>query len=136
MWPVREAFYIYNMDPRKAEPLFQANPGPAYKWFNDTSKHAAYGGGALYHGRGFIQTTHLSNYQRVQDATGLPAVSDPDLLLEPEPAAEAAMIYWQSRGIDAPAEAQNWLEVRKRVFGGEDKPGAARIARIAQALLI
>lgn len=134
MWPVREAFYIYSPDPKAAEPLFQANPAPAYKWYNDTSQHAAYGGGPDWHGRGFIQTTHKSGYEAVKAATGLDVVADPDLLLQPGPAAQAAMVYWTNRGIATPAEAKNWAEVRKRVYGGSDPAGAARIARIDAAL--
>lgn len=132
--PVREAFYLYSQDPVEAERLFQLNPTPAYDWYNDTTRHAAYEGGPQYHGRGFVQTTHLSNYKRVQDKTGLPVVSNPDLLLQAEPAAHAICIYWQDRGLASVCEVKDWAEVRRRVYGGTDDAGTARIARVAQVL--
>lgn len=52
---------------------------PAY-WNN-------YGGGAKYHGRGYVQLTHIGNYQKFQDLTGKPLVDNPDLAMDPELAA-------------------------------------------------
>lgn len=132
--PVREAFYVYNRDPVLAEAAFQKDPAPAYRWYNDTTKHAAYAGGPDYHGRGYIQTTHRYNYQKVQDATGIMCVNTPDLLLDPEAAALAFAIYWRDRKISEPAAQLNWLEVRKRVFGGIDQAGANRMQRIYDSL--
>lgn len=88
-----------------------------------------------YYGRGFIQTTWLSNYERVRAVTGIDVVTNPDRLLEPLVAAEAACIYWKDRGLSDVAERQDWAEVRVRVYGGPDLDGAARIARVASALL-
>lgn len=132
--PVREAFFIYSRDPVEAERLFQANPAPAYRSYNDTSVHAKYEGGPDYHGRGYIQTTHIYNYQKVQDRTGIPCVVTPDLLLEPENAAKAFELYWNDRNISDPASRMAWLEVRRRVFGGTDNDGAARMQRIYESL--
>lgn len=87
-----------------------------------------------YYGRGFIQTTWLSNYERVKAVTGIDVVSTPDKLLEPLPAMEAACIYWSDRGLKAVADYADWAEVRKRVYGGVDHAGSARIARIAASL--
>lgn len=87
-----------------------------------------------YYGRGFIQTTWLSNYERVSAITGVDVVSDPDKLLETRIAAEAAAIYWNDRGLKAVSDGADWAEVRKRVYGGADPDGAARIARVASTL--
>lgn len=132
--PVREAFYLYNQDPAIAEILYQQDKQVAWDWYNDVSRHAVYEGGPDYHGRGFVQTTHKSNYQRVQDRTGLPVISQPDLLLSAEVASHALCIYWQDRNISPSCEAKDWLEVRRRVFGGVDQPGATRIAEVARVL--
>lgn len=132
--PVREAFYLYSQDPTEAERLYQLDPHPAYDWYNDTTRHAVYEGGPQYHGRGFVQTTHKSNYQRVQDRAGLPVVDQPDLLLQSEAASHALCIYWQDRNIVPSCEAKDWLEVRRRVYGGVDQTGADRIAEVARVL--
>jgi hypothetical protein len=119
--PVREAYWL--------------SRAAAYAYYADTSKHAAYDGGPEYHGRGFVQTTHRYNYKRVQDITGFPVVAQPDLLLEPEAAAEALAIYWDDRDIHLMCERRDWGAVRRSVLGGADADGVARITRCANMLL-
>lgn len=133
-WPCREAYYIYDRDPRIAEPLYQANPQPAINWFNNTKEHAAYAGGWNYHGRGYIQTTHDYNYRRVQDVTGIPCLSNPDLLLEPANAAEAMCVFAIDHNMKALAQTKDWAACRKAVFGGNDPDGIARIQQVYNAL--
>lgn len=104
------------------------------RWYKDTSKHAPYSGGWQYYGRGYIQTTHDYNYKAVQDATGLPVLDNPDLLLEPLAASHALCIYWTARNMQAMCEAHDWAAVRKAVYGGNDPDGIERIRRVAQVL--
>lgn len=132
--PVREGFYIYSPDPTEAERLFKIDPTPAYNWYNDTTRHAAYEGGPEYHGRGFVQTTHKSNYAKVEVRSGLPVLSQPDLLLQPEPASHAICAYWLDNNLQVACEARDWPTVRRRVYGGDDAAGIQRIARAAQVL--
>lgn len=132
--PVREAFYLYDLDPVVAEQLFKLNPAPAYRWYRDTTAHAEYEGGPDYHGRGFIQTTHKGNYQKVKDRSGLDVVTTPDLLLQPEPAAHALCIYWQDRAISPMCERRDWPAVRAAVYGQEEPDGIAKLQRAAQVL--
>lgn len=133
--PVREAYYIYDPDPARAEVLFKQNPTPAYNWYTDETKHAAYGGGPDYHGRGFVQTTHIGNYQKVQDRSGLPVVANPDLLLTPEPAAHAICIFWLDNGLAPLCESRQWASVRSVVWGGSDADGVQKLERAASVLL-
>lgn len=111
------------------------------RWYADTSKHAVYQGGIKYHGFGLVQTTHLSNFVAVQkmlkDRYGLDVnlVDHPELLMKIEYAAPAFCQYWDSRGLDVVSERQDWLGVRRGVFGGTDNAGAARIKRAADALI-
>lgn len=120
--PVREAYYL-------------ATDAQRYAWYADTTKHAPYNGGVEYHGRGFVQTTHKYNYQRIADLTGIDVVSQPDLLLEPQAASEALCIYWNDHGMSSIAQRQDWLGIRRAVYGGQDLDGAARIGRIANYLI-
>lgn len=120
--PVREAYYL-------------ATDAQRWAWYSDTSKHAPYAGGPQYHGRGFVQTTHDYNYQKVKDYTGVDVVGNPDLLLtNPRLAAEALCIYFAGRNICSIAERRDWLGVRRAVYGGTDQAGATRMANIARAL--
>lgn len=91
-----------------------------------------------WYGRGFIQTTWQSNYEKVRDRTGIDVVSNPDLLLDAGPAAEAACLYWidpDHGPVFAAAEAGNWARVRVLVLGGPDADGTARIQRCADLLI-
>lgn len=119
--PVAEAYYLNDWDAQ-------------VRWYKDASRHAPYSGGWWYYGRGYIQTTHDYNYQKVKDRTGVDVVANPDLLLQAELASHAACIYWEGRNISALCQARDWLAVRRAVYGGNDSAGAARIARVAQVL--
>jgi len=48
--------------------------------------------GKSFYGRGWVQTTHERNYLVMGKRIGLDLVSDPDLLLQPGPAAKALVI--------------------------------------------
>lgn len=74
------------------------------------------GDGWRYRGRGLIQITGRSNYELAQELTGLPVVSDPDLLLEPGPALLSALAWWGESVPDA--EGATVEQVTRRVNGG------------------
>lgn len=52
------------------------------------------GDGKLYLGRGGLQRTGKSNYQRFKDATGIDVVKHPELLERPEYAFQSDALYW------------------------------------------
>ena len=54
------------------------------------------GEGWLYRGRGAKQLTGKDNYKRCGDALGLDLVGNPDLLLQPLPAARSAGWFWKT----------------------------------------
>lgn len=103
-------------------------------WYKNTAAHAPYSGGWQYYGRGYIQTTHDYNYKRVQDRTGLSVLANPDLLLQPEPAAHALCVFWQDHGLQAVSQQRDWAAVRRAVYGGYDADGIARIQHVEQVL--
>lgn len=74
--------------------------------------------GSGYYGRGLIQTTWEENYRLLETATGLPFLSQPDLLLDPEHAATAAAFYWKDRAVWRACDLGDWPKVRKLVNGG------------------
>jgi hypothetical protein len=107
-----------------------------------------YDGGPAFHGRGFIQLTHRSNYAaygpKVAALWGaggwepdFDLVGDPDRALDPDIAAAVAALYFRDAAGGAllvAARAGQWDQVRRYVLGGPDPNGSARIARIAQQL--
>jgi predicted chitinase len=48
-----------------------------------------------WHGRGFVQLTWKANYQRAQDELGVPFTQNPDLALDPDNAANIAVLGMQ-----------------------------------------
>lgn len=94
-----------------------------------------YEGGSLYHGRGFIQVTHLGNYrkygQQIAQLWGAGGwepdfdwVRNPDNALDPDQSAAAAALYFKNHGGDGlelvanAARQEDWTEVRRLVQGG------------------
>lgn len=129
--PVRESWWIYDVD-----------PATAYRYYNDTSKHAAYGGGPQYHGRGFVQLTHASNYQAAQDAINAQTGSTLDLVANPDQALDGAVAahimcwFFVSRGLVPLCEQRAWEEVRRRVWGAYgDNDGVGKLRR-AESVLV
>ena len=83
------------------------------------------GDGYLFRGRGLIMLTGKSNYLAAQQGTSLPLVDQPDLLLQPEPAARSAGWFWQSRGCNELADCapgqddtEDFERITKIVNGG------------------
>jgi putative chitinase len=76
------------------------------------------GDGFTYRGRGLIQLTGRANYQARADETGLPLVAHPEMVSDPKTSVQVACLYWTSREINGPADADNLREVRRRVQGG------------------
>jgi putative chitinase len=67
----------------------------------------ASGDGYRYRGRGFLQVTGRANYRDIGKIVGMPLELQPDLLGEPEPAAQAAAVFWKQRAINTPADADD-----------------------------
>lgn len=77
-----------------------------------------YDGGWVYHGRGFIQLTHLYNYRAYGQMLGVDLAGSPELALDPYIAAAVLALYFKQRGIAGMAEAGDWRAVRRAVNGG------------------
>lgn len=65
------------------------------------------GDGHRFRGRGFLQVTGRANYRDIGKLVDLPLESQPELLGEPEPAAQAAVTFWRLRRINAAADADD-----------------------------
>lgn len=91
------------------------------------------GDGARYPGRGLIQITWKSNYDKYGRRIGVDLVSNPDAAMEPANAAKISALYWVDRDIQAKADAEDWAAVRRAVQGGT--AGLDHLREVATALL-
>ena len=73
---------------------------------------------AKYLGRGLIQLTGKENYERCGSAIGVDLVNEPTLLVEPNHAAMSAGWFWNKKGLNELADAQEHGQITKRINGG------------------
>lgn len=76
------------------------------------------GDGARYHGRGPLQITGRANYRRYGRDLGLPFEGHPDLVAYPAVGMLVACKFWQDRGLNELADADDILSITHRVNGG------------------
>jgi len=93
------------------------------------------GDGWKYHGRGLIQLTGKENYVNCGTGINVDLVNNPDYLLTPEYAALSAGWFWNKKGLNSLADAQDYETMTKRINGGtlglDD-----RKAKIAKAISV
>ena len=116
------------------------NPRPfALKVYGGRLGNAAppSGDGFTFRGRGLIQLTGRDNYKARAKETGLPLVDHPEIASDPKTSVQVAALYWKSRGINGPADADDVREVRRLVNGGFNGLDEARafLARAKRVLL-
>lgn len=70
-----------------------------------------------WYGRGFVQLTWQSNYERYGKMIGVDLLSDPDLAMRPDVAALVMAAYFRDKGVDLACNARDWSEVRRLVQG-------------------
>ncbi len=76
------------------------------------------GEGWKYRGRGLKQLTGKDNYKRCGEALGLDLVANPDLLLEPVPAARSAGWFWKTNNLSKFADEGDIKGMTKKINGG------------------
>ncbi len=76
------------------------------------------GDGWRYRGRGLKQLTGKDNYAAYTMACDVDALSNPDLLLQPEHAADSAAWFWVSNGCAELASKRDWTALTRRINGG------------------
>lgn len=96
-------------------PAIIANQVYANRMGNGDTKS---GEGFKYRGRGAIQLTGKDNYKAAGASLGVDFVSDPDLVSTFPHALTTAGWFWNSRGLNALADAGDSLGVCKKVNGG------------------
>ena len=89
-----------------------------------------------FHGRGLIQLTGRENYEHCGSSLGVDLVGNPSWLSDPKYAALSAGWFWNKKGLNALADAQDYDTMTKRINGGliglDDRK--AKIAKALQVL--
>lgn len=76
------------------------------------------GDGERFKGRGYIQLTGRANYEFYGKKIGQDLVSNPELAADPELAAQIALSYWKTRGLDKKAQGGDFDGVTRGINGG------------------
>ena len=79
------------------------------------------GDGYKFRGRGLIQTTGRTNYQRVGQALGFDFESNPDVLSGPQMASRSAACFWHSHALNEWADSgteADFERITRRINGG------------------
>lgn len=93
------------------------------------------GDGFRYRGRGLIQVTGRANYQKCGGALALPLIDHPELLEQPDNASLSAAWFWNSRGLNTPADTGDFETITRKINGGlngyDDRLALWKMARSA-----
>lgn len=78
------------------------------------------GDGQLYRGRGLIQVTGRDNYRTCSKALfgDDRLLRQPELLEQPEWAAKSAVWFWNTRNLNALADADRFTDLTRKINGG------------------
>ena len=76
------------------------------------------GDGYKFRGRGLVQLTGRDSYVALANATGIDAINNPDLILEPENAVLSAGWFWNKRTLNICADSNDWKTMTQRINGG------------------
>lgn len=93
------------------------------------------GDGKRFMGRGIFQLTGRVNYRAMGKLLGLDLEGDPDQAADPTLSFKIACQFWQSKGIQKWAEANDILRITKLINGGTNGL-AERQAHFAKAMKI
>jgi putative chitinase len=123
-----------------------AHESGSFRYVEEIASGAAYegrkdlgnikpGDGVKFKGRGLIQITGRSNYEKCGKALGLDLINDPELLELPINAVRSAAWFWKTNGLNELADTGDIKRVTKRVNGGYNGL-AEREAFYKKALLV
>ncbi len=111
VWPTRF--------PTAAAAPYASNPAKlAEKVYGGRLGNTAPGDGWKFRGSGLLQSTGGGNFAKIEAATGMPVVANPELLRTFPGALQSATIYWTNRKINALADRNDTTGVCKAVNGG------------------
>lgn len=102
----------------------------SFKYFEEIASGEAYegrkdlgnthpGDGKRFKGRGLIQLTGRANYEAYSNDYGVDVVSNPEKVAhDPELAIDVAGWFWDKKGLNALADADDIEKITRRINGG------------------
>ena len=91
--------------------------GKAYEGRKDLGNTTP-GDGVRFKGRGLIQITGRANYMSISKAFNIDCVNHPELLEQPINAVKSAIWFWNSKGLNKYADADDLFTITRRINGG------------------
>jgi predicted chitinase len=133
--PINSAMQQANIDTpmRQAAFLAQiAHETGGFRWLHELGSDAYFrrydgrtdlgntqpGDGARFKGRGFIEITGRTNYQRAGEALGIDLIDNPQLAQTPGVGARVAAWYWQNHDLNPLADQGAFVTITRRINGG------------------
>lgn len=113
-----------NWNPRSEEPSKYATPD------NNNIE-----GGWDYRGRGLIQLTHKSQYEKYGDMLGIDLVNNPDLANEPKIAAQIAALYMANKAEERGADLTDPYQATRLVAPKNWESQVGKRAKLAEKYL-
>jgi len=119
---VRRAHFLAQVGHESGELRYteEIASGDAYEGRRDLGNTEA-GDGRRFKGRGLIQLTGRANYRAFGEAIGVDLISGDNpqrVATDPGLAVEVACWFWQARGLNALADADDGHAVTRRINGG------------------
>ena len=102
VWGPTEAQSLYEPGSEVAKLLGNSEPGDGEK----------------YKGRGAIQITGRTNYEKYGDLLGVDLVDNPAIATTPQIAFSTAGAFWQANGLNELADEGDFAEITRRINGG------------------
>lgn len=117
--PARQAAFLAQIGHESGQLRYvkELATGEAYEGRKDLGNTSP-GDGVKYKGRGLIQITGRANYQKLALALGVDCVNNPAVLEEPMNSCRSAGWFWSLKGLNALADAGDFLTITKRINGG------------------
>lgn len=117
--PERQAAFLAQIAHESGELRYvkELASGEAYEGREDLG-NVDPGIGVWTKGRGLIEITGEVNYEKASAYFGVDFVFDPEQLEKPEFASRTAGWFWRGHGLNALADAGDFLRITKRINGG------------------
>ena len=131
--PARQASFLSQVGHESGQLRYvrELASGQAYEGRADLG-NTQRGDGVRFRGRGLLQVTGRANYAACGKALGLDLLAQPELLEQAVNACRSAGWFWQTKGLNALADAGDQVKVTRRVNGGTNGL-AERLAMFAVA---
>ena len=117
--PARQASFLAQVGHESGQLRYvrELASGQAYEGRADLG-NVQPGDGVRFRGRGLLQVTGRANYAACGKALGLDLLAQPELLEHAVNACRSAGWFWQTRGLNALADAGDQVRVTRRINGG------------------